>query len=131
MSRTGRYALDTSVLVEILRGDPRLRETLARVDAAFLPATAVGELYYGALYSSSPARQTASVTALVADGRVLACDEATALVWGNLKTDLRRRGRLIPDNDLWIAAVAVQHDLTVATRDAHFGVVGGLQVEIW
>ena len=38
---------------------------------------------------------------------------------------------MIPDNDLWIAAVALQHDLTVMTRDNHFAAVSGLATVGW
>jgi tRNA(fMet)-specific endonuclease VapC len=41
------------------------------------------------------------------------------------------KGRPIPENDLWIAAIALEHDLIVATRDAHFGEIDNLKVEMW
>jgi tRNA(fMet)-specific endonuclease VapC len=37
----------------------------------------------------------------------------------------------IPENDLWIAAIALEHDLVVATRDVHFGEIDNLKVEMW
>jgi len=40
-------------------------------------------------------------------------------------------GRPIPDNDLWIAAVALQHRLILVTRDGHFSNINGLIVEFW
>ncbi|MBN1284239.1 MAG: PIN domain-containing protein [Anaerolineae bacterium] len=50
---------------------------------------------------------------------------------GEIKNELQAKGRPIPENDIWIAAIAKQHDLTLATRDAHFGAVDGLQTETW
>ena len=50
---------------------------------------------------------------------------------GRLKALLRSRGTPIPENDLWIAALAVQHKLTLVTRDSHFQVVAGLITESW
>jgi len=44
---------------------------------------------------------------------------------------LRLKGRPIPENDIWIAAVALQHGLPLATRDDHFNEVDGLRVENW
>ena len=41
------------------------------------------------------------------------------------------KGRLIPENDIWIAAIALQHDLTSATRDEHFKEIEGVKVVIW
>jgi tRNA(fMet)-specific endonuclease VapC len=62
---------------------------------------------------------------------VLGCDTATARQYGRIKNALRARGRPIPDNDIWIAAIALQHDLTLLSRDRHFGAVAGLVVETW
>jgi len=44
---------------------------------------------------------------------------------------LRAKGKPIPENDIWIAAIVKQYDLTVATRDGHFGNVEGLLTEVW
>lgn len=48
-----------------------------------------------------------------------------------MKATLRTAGKPIPANDLWIAALAIQHDLTLATRDSHFEAVERLEVETW
>lgn len=130
-SPPGRYLLDTSVLVALLRGDDAVRAAIEQAVDVLMPATAVGELYYGALHSGNPARNAARITALVDAGTVLACDAETALVYGDVKTGLRERGRPIPENDVWIAAVAVQHGLVLASRDKHFDAVAGLPREAW
>lgn len=55
----------------------------------------------------------------------------TAEAYGRLKFQLRRKGRPIPENDLWIAALCVQHGRTLVTRDAHFAEVEGLATASW
>jgi tRNA(fMet)-specific endonuclease VapC len=62
---------------------------------------------------------------------VLGCDAVTAQQYGRIKNDLRSKGRPIPENDIWIAAVAVQHGLTVVSRDDHFAEVTDLPREVW
>jgi tRNA(fMet)-specific endonuclease VapC len=57
------------------------------------------------------------------------CDAATAREYGRIKEILRAKGKPIPENDIWIAAMAVQHGLTLATRDQHFGEVPNLVVD--
>ena len=52
---------------------------------------------------------------------MLWADRTTAQHYGQLKADLRTLGRPLPENDIWIAALALQHNLVVVTRDAHFG----------
>jgi tRNA(fMet)-specific endonuclease VapC len=48
-----------------------------------------------------------------------------------IKDALRRKGRPIPENDIWIAAVAKQPNLGLVTRDVHLHEVGGLVIEAW
>jgi len=55
-------------------------------------------------------------------------DLITALRYATIRSDLRSKGQLIPDNDLWIAATALAHDLTLATGDRHFERVPGLKL---
>jgi tRNA(fMet)-specific endonuclease VapC len=59
------------------------------------------------------------------------CDLETAGWFGIIKDQLRRKGSLIPDNDIWIAAVAMQRGLILATRDSHFDEIESLQTERW
>ena len=62
---------------------------------------------------------------------VLDCTEETAQVYGEIRNALRAKGRPIPENDLWIAAIAAQHQLPLVSRDAHFRDVAQLTLEIW
>ena len=62
----------------------------------------------------------------------LVCDLQTAQQYGEIKAELRQQGTPIPDNDIWIAASAIQHSLTLVThRDVHFDEVSDLQREKW
>jgi tRNA(fMet)-specific endonuclease VapC len=71
------------------------------------------------------------VDKFAAANRVLGCDSTTAQHYGEIKKVLREKGRPIPENDIWIAATAKQHDLTVASRDNHFDYIDGLSTEHW
>jgi tRNA(fMet)-specific endonuclease VapC len=62
---------------------------------------------------------------------VLPCDATTARLYGEIKASLRSKGRPIPENDIWNAAVAQQHGLSLVTRDEHFNNVAGLAAEAW
>ena len=62
---------------------------------------------------------------------MLSIDAPTASRYGRVKGQLKARGRLIPENDVWIAACALEHDLIVVTRDSHFDEVEGLTCEAW
>ncbi|MEM9558170.1 MAG: PIN domain-containing protein [Acidobacteriota bacterium] len=58
-------------------------------------------------------------------------DLVTAARYGQLKADLREKGRMIPENDLWIAASALRHEMTLVTRDRHFDAIDALAIETW
>ena len=122
-------ALDTSIVVAALRGDPAVRQRLATVQGV-ITATVVGELFVGAYLAAQSGRQLQEVLQLLTTSIVLPCDQDTGKYYAQV-TELRRQGTPIPDNDVWIAAVALQYALPLVTRDAHFERVPGLVVERW
>ena len=97
----------------------------------YLPTITLGELYLGALRSAKPAQNTTQVNMFADLCIVLACDEATAQSYATVKLALQQQGTPIPENDIWIAAIAVQHGLTLSTRDSHFSSVAGLSLDLW
>jgi tRNA(fMet)-specific endonuclease VapC len=116
----GRALLDTSAVVGFLRGDASAAGKVGSLDEAFTSIVVIGELLYGARLSTSAETNLALVTSFASSITVLPCDRVTAEAYARLKQGLRAKGRPIPDNDLWIAATAVQHGLTLISRDAHF-----------
>ena len=127
----GRLLLDSNAVVALFRQDAGIRKLLAAATEVFLPITVVGELHYGADCSARPAENHLQVDQFAASNTVLLCDLSTAGQYGQIKYKLRLKGRPIPENDIWIAAVAVQRGLTLISRDQHFGEVEGLTVESW
>jgi tRNA(fMet)-specific endonuclease VapC len=88
-------------------------------------------LYYGAYKSRHVNENLERITEFVVRNVVLGCDAQTARSYGVLKDDLRRKGRPLPENDVWIAALAKQHGLVLVSRDRHFAEVTDVQVEVW
>jgi tRNA(fMet)-specific endonuclease VapC len=123
--------LDTNVIIAIFAGDPAVHEHLATAGEIFVPSIAIGELYFGAHKSARPEENLVRVDEFAASNVVLSCDTQTGRRYGQVKDELRRLGRPIPENDLWVAAIALQHGLTLVTYDAHFGQVKGLVAEPW
>ena len=131
MPQSGKYLLDTNIVIAMFAGEEEIQERRQNADKVFLPSPVVGELCYGARKSSRPIENLTRVNRLIQDFRVIPCNLETARWYGIIKDNLRRRGRLIPDNDIWIAAVAMQRGLILVTRDAHFDAVESLQTEYW
>ena len=129
---SGRYLLDTNVIIALFAREPTVLDRLAAADAVFVPVVALGELYYGARKSGRVEQNLERIDAFAAAATLLDCNQATAQHYGEIKNDLRTKGRPIPENDIWIGALGMQHDLMVATRDsAHFSRISGLRFEAW
>jgi tRNA(fMet)-specific endonuclease VapC len=131
MPPTGRFLLDTNILIALFASDRTVLRAIRSAHAVYVPVVALGELYYGARKSGRATHNLERVSALAGSAPVLACDATTAERYGELKAALRARGPPIPENDLWVAAIARQHHLTLATRDLHFSTVDGLTVDRW
>lgn len=127
----GRILPDTNVVIAFFAGDVTVISEFNNADEIFLASVVLGELYYGARKSARSAQNVARVDAFAGNNVILSCDLETSQQYGVIKETLRAKGRMIPDNDIWIAATALQYALTLATRDSHFNEVDGLLIESW
>jgi len=127
----GRFLIDTNIVIALFANDSAVQHYFSNAIEVFTPAIVLGELYYGAYKSSRVKENTARISEFASDNAVLLCDTVTAQWYGQIKDGLRKKGRPIPENDVWIAAIAVQYDLTLVTRDDHFREIDGLHVERW
>jgi tRNA(fMet)-specific endonuclease VapC len=128
---SGRYLLDTNIIIALFASDPSVMQSLARANEVFIPSVALGELHYGARKSGRFQDNLGRIENLVANSTIVECDADTARQYGDAKNRLRIKGRPLPENDVWIAALALQHGLTLVTRDAHFQDVENLQTTAW
>ncbi|MDE0635458.1 MAG: type II toxin-antitoxin system VapC family toxin [Candidatus Poribacteria bacterium] len=131
--QNGKYLLDTNVLIALLEDEIviQVQDRSQNATIVSLPAPAIGELYYGARKSGNLIENLARVNRLTQRFPLLFCDLETAQWYGIIKNQLRRKGRPIPNNDIWIAAIAMQHGLILVTRDSHFEEIESLQTERW
>ena len=123
--------LDTNAVSALLVGDPALGEVLAADQRHHLPVVVIGEYRYGLLGSKSRDHLQKLFETLILESFVLVVDEATAEAYSHVRGELRRKGRPIPENDIWIAALALQHQHPVVSRDGHFDYVPDLRRVDW
>ena len=123
--------LDTNIVIAVFGGYHGLKWQIAYDAQYLIPCIVVGELLYGAHFSSEVRGNIREIEAFVDAMEVIGCDRATAAQFGITKSELRRAGNLIPDNDIWIASIAIQNRLTLISRDAHFEAVPGLRLQTW
>ena len=123
-----RIALDTNQAIAVLNDMGDAGNWVRTYQEVCLPLPVVGELHFGALNSRRAEENLRRADALVARCEVLEPDVATAQTYARIRLELKRKGRPILENDVWIAALCVQHDIPFATADAHFTEISALQV---
>ncbi len=124
-------ALDTNALSDFAAGSDALGDALMPFRGLALPVTVLGEYRYGLLGSKKKTRLEQWLDELLSDVRVLEATSRTSSVYALVRHQLRAAGTPIPENDVWIAAIAIEHGLPLATRDRHFRVVKGLEIVGW
>lgn len=127
----GRYLLDTDIVIAIFSKDPAVLQRLTNTTEILIPSIVIGELYFGALKSTRTKENIAKIEEFARNSSILSCDAETAKTYGATKHRLKEKGLPVPENDLWIAAIALQHGLALVSRDTHFKVVDDLTVEVW
>lgn len=128
---SGRYLLDTNIVISLFAEDKHVYTKLKKAREIYLPAIVIGELYYGAYHSTRKDENLKKIDDFKTEVAILSCDEFSAKFYGQIKSQLRKKGAPIPENDLWIAAIAIQYDLILVTRDGHFKYIDGLSLEKW
>ena len=123
--------LDTNAVSALLRGDADLARLLETSERHHLPVVVIGEYRYGLICSRHRQTLTAFLNTLIRESLVLRIDEATTAQYAAVRHELREPGRPIPENDVWIAALALQHQQPVVSRDEHFDGVAGLVRHGW
>jgi len=123
--------LDTNIVIEIFDGNKEIADKVSKFSAIYISAVAVGELYVGVNRVSNKAKHSKKLEDFLQLCTILNVDETTAEYYGKVVAALYKKGKPIPTNDIWIAATAIQHNLTLATRDKHFNEVENLKFKAW
>ena len=128
---SGKVALDTSIVVPYLKRDPNLLLLIRDVDEVLIPFIVVGELFFGAFNSTRIAQNVIRVKDFCRDNIILSYSNEIAEEYGKIKAELKTKGRPIPENDIWIGAVARFHRIKLVTRDDHFTNISNLSIVKW
>ncbi|MEQ1760879.1 MAG: type II toxin-antitoxin system VapC family toxin [Vicinamibacterales bacterium] len=117
-----KVALDTNRYVDLCKGDEDTATLLEEADAVLLPFVVIAELRAGfALGRRAADNERVLRRFLMKEGvRVLFPDDQTTHHYAGVFRQLRRQGTPIPTNDMWVAALVLQHNLVLHARDRHF-----------
>ena len=124
-------ALDTSVAIRYLNKDRSIIKRLYPYLEVFLPTVVVGELIFGAENSARSVQNLPRYMEFIELCKVVPMGKATAILYSQTNLLLKRKGRTISPNDVWIAAQCIEQRWTLITDDSDFSRVNGLVVEQW
>lgn len=124
------FLLDTVIVVAYFNDERAILDRLAGI-TFYVSSITIGELYFGAYRSRYVTDNVRRIREFLPFSTILPCDEITGDYYGQIKQQLAAKGRPVPENDIWIAAAAMQHGLTLVTRDRHFREIDGLALAIW
>lgn len=127
---TLRLALDTNAYRALDDGNQTLANHVASAEQLGLPIVVLGELYYGLFLGINRQQNLHNLNRFLAVPRleILQITDVTAKLFGEIAVQLRRIGRPIQQNDMWIAALCKQHGYVLATADQGFESITGLEI---
>ncbi len=117
-----RIVIDSNRYTDLCRGDQHAVDVVSGADEVFMPLIVVAEQRAGFAFGSRRDENERNLTRFLNTSgvSVLSPDEQTTHVYAEVYAGLRRQGTPIPTNDIWIAALTLQHDLVLFARDADF-----------
>ena len=125
-----RLVLDTNVLIAFLRDPESFATRFSAYDLILLPPVVLGEFRAGLFNTKAGRENREALDAFLQNPAVKVCPmtDSTSLVYAKVFQSLRRAGTLVPTNDIWIAAAALESGAALATDDRHFAAVPLLQL---
>ena len=123
--------LDTNAVSAVADDEARAVRLFSSAASIELSAIVLGEYRFGIAQSRRRKEYEKWLVQLVASTRFLPVDEETTAHYAQVRSELKKAGKPIPSNDLWIAALCRQHRLPLLSRDAHFDAVQGLKRIGW
>ncbi len=117
--------LDTNALSAAADDDPAIVALLARAEQMAIPVIVLGEYRHGIAQSRNRGIYEKWLTGLLNDCLVFDINEPTTHYYAEIALELKRKGKPIPSNDIWIAALCREHSLPLVSRDRHFDLVAG------
>jgi predicted nucleic acid-binding protein len=123
--------LDTNALSAAADLEPGALEVVASAERLAVPMIVLGEYRLGIAQSRRRRDYENWLREWIAAVSILDIDEETTRHYAAIGLELKRIGKPIPANDLWIAALCRQHALPIVSRDRHFDLVTGIRRIAW
>ena len=123
-----KVCLDTNAYSNLRHGNVKILELLNESEEIIVPAAAYAELLYGFLRGGRFAENESELKSFLSEDHVTLQPVSPSIAerWAYVKAILARSGTPIPDNDIWIAATALETGARIISYARHFDSVGGL-----
>ena len=126
-----RFLLDTNIVIDVFDGHTDIADKINKLPDFYISAVVLGELYIGVNRVVNKAKHLKKLNDFLKLCTVLDADSTTAKYYGEIMAALYKKGKPVPTNDAWIAAAAMQHNLTLISRDKHFTEIRGITLKTW
>jgi len=120
-------SLDTCVLIDLIKGRKDAEKVVSRFAHLGISHIVLGEWLLGGHKASNP-RETDKILNSLEGITILSSNALTSAIYAEMRFELEKQGGLIPQNDIWIAAVSLQANVPIITRDDHFRRIPRLKV---
>ncbi len=128
---SGNFLLYTNIVIALFESDNNVIINLKTANLIFLSSIVVGELFYGAYNSLKKEKNIKKIIDFCSETNIISCDYNTAFYYGKIKKQLKAIGKPIPENDIWIAAISIQNNLPLISRDKHLSFIQDLELISW
>jgi tRNA(fMet)-specific endonuclease VapC len=118
-------SVDSATLIDALRHKPEALKILSRFSAIGISHVALGELLVGA-FKQDDQGELLKISSMVSGMTLIHGDGRTSGIYARIRSELEMQGRMIPQNDIWIAASSIQANVPLIARDKHFSRIQGL-----
>jgi len=122
--------LDTNAYTGLIKGDTVIYEQITQADIVYMSVIILGELYTGFYGGSKPDWNISVLKDFLEKEtiKIINVTHETAKIFGRIKNELRQKAKMIPINDIWIAAQAIETNSILLTRDKHFANISALKM---
>mgnify|MGYP003394695545 CR=1 FL=1 len=127
------YCLDTNIIIDIFRGDEKLKNKINNIgesEYVFISSITLCELYKGAFSFFKPEEKIKDIDNFIANFQIIDIDSEACKEFGKIHSELKKKGNLFNDFDLIIASIVKSNNLILITRDKHFENMD-IRIEIW
>lgn len=121
-----KIALDTNIVIDIFNNKQNIIALLNNYQTIYLPVTVCGELLFGAKNSAKNQENEQKCHAFISSCNLLNINELIAEEYAKTRNELKKKGRPIPENDIWIAATCIVNNIPLLTFDSDFNHVNDL-----